>query len=79
MIMAIGGSLYPGRTSLVSGVLAGAAVTGSVVYPPLMGFVSAVVGLGVGMLGAGAFGFVTAAGILVAARLARRASAERDF
>jgi fucose permease len=79
MIMAIGGSLYPGRTSFVSGVLAGAAVTGSVVYPPLMGFVSATAGLGVGMLGAGAFGFVTAAGILVAARFARPAPASRDF
>ena len=70
LIMAVGGSLYPTRTSMVSGVLTGAAVAGSVVYPPLMGFVSAAAGLGVGMLGAGLFGFATAVGILLAARLA---------
>jgi fucose permease len=71
MIMAIGGTLYPGRASTVSSVLASAAIVGSVVYPPLMGVVSEAAGLWVSMLGAALFAFASAATILVAARLAR--------
>ena len=72
MIVAIGGALYPGRSSMVSGVLVSAAMVGSIVYPPLMGVLSEAVGLRVGMLGAGLAMLVSAGSILAAARLARR-------
>ena len=71
MIMAIGGSLYPGRASMVSSVLASAAVVGSIVYPPLMGVVSEAAGLWVSMLGAALFAFAAAGCIWAAARLGR--------
>ena len=73
MIVASGGALYPARANAVSGVLTAAAVTGSVVYPPAMGFVSGALGLGVGMAGAGLLAIVCA-GALVAARLLARAN-----
>lgn len=71
MIIASGGGLYPARANAVSGVLTAAAVTGSVLYPPAMGFISNGLGLGVGMAGAGLFA-VACAGALVAARLLAR-------
>jgi fucose permease len=71
MIVAIGGQLFPGRSSLVSSVLVSAAMVGSIVYPPLMGVLSEVVGLRVGMLVAGISMLVSAASIIVATRLAR--------
>jgi fucose permease len=74
LIMAIGGSLYPRRLAAVSGTLGASAVAGSIVYPPLMGFVSVGFGLGVGMLGTGLLGFATA-GALLAATASRRRSA----
>ena len=77
MIVAIGGALYPGRSSTVSGVLVSAAMVGSIVYPPLMGVLSEAVGLRVGMLGAGLAMLVSAASILVASRLASGGSARR--
>lgn len=52
MIMAIGGGLFPGRLNRVSGALSAAAVSGSVLYPPLLGVVADVVGLRAGMVGA---------------------------
>ena len=73
MIVASAGSLYPARANAVSGVLTAAAVTGSVVYPPVMGFISNGVGLGVGMAGAGLL-MLACAGGLVAARLLARLS-----
>lgn len=51
MIIAIGGERHPDRSAAVSGFLAGAAVAGSVIYPPVMGFLSVTVGLTVAMLG----------------------------
>ena len=72
MIVAIGGLLYPGRSSMVSGVLVSAAMVGSLIYPPLMGVLSGAVGLRAGMFGAGLVMLVSAAAILVAARLAGR-------
>ncbi len=72
MIVAIGGALYPGRSSMVSGVLVSAAMVGSIVYPPLMGVLSGAVGLRVGMFGAALALLVSAGSILAAARLARR-------
>jgi fucose permease len=71
MIMAIGGSLYPGRASMVSSVLASAAIVGSIVYPPLMGLVSEAAGLWFAMLGAALFAFAAAGCIWAAARLGR--------
>jgi fucose permease len=73
MIVAIGGQLVPGRSSLVSSVLVSAALIGSIIYPPLMGVLSEAVGLRVGMLGAGLAMLVSAGSIVVAARLAHRA------
>lgn len=70
-IMAIGGALYPGRASMVSSVLVSAAITGSVVYPPLMGVVSEAVGLWAGIAGAGLFAMASGALIYTASRVAR--------
>jgi fucose permease len=53
LIMAVAGERYPTRSAAVSGLLAGCAVIGGVVYPPLMGFMSVTVGLGLAMTGAG--------------------------
>lgn len=71
MILAIGGTLYPGRASTVSSVLTSAAIVGSLVYPPLMGVVSDAAGLWVSMLGAGLFAFASAAAIYAGARVGR--------
>jgi fucose permease len=68
-IMAIGGSMYRERTSLVSSTLASAAIVGSLVYPPLMGLLSGTVGLAVSMLGAALFSFAAAVFIVIGARL----------
>jgi fucose permease len=51
MIIAIGGERYPDRSAAVSGFLTGSAVAGSVIYPPVMGFLSVTVGLTVAMVG----------------------------
>ncbi len=69
MILAIAGTLYPGRASTVSSVLTSAAIVGSLVYPPLMGVVSDAAGLWVSMFGAGLFAFAAAAAIYGGARL----------
>jgi fucose permease len=71
MIMAIGARLYPGRASMVSSVLASAAIAGSIIYPPLMGVVSEVAGIWFSMLGAGLFAFASAGAIYLGARLGR--------
>jgi fucose permease len=73
MIVASAGALYPARANAVSGILTAAAVAGSVVYPPVMGFISSGVGLGVGMAGAGLLA-LACAGALVVARLLSRPS-----
>lgn len=51
MIIAIGGERYPDRSAAVGGLLSGAAVAGTIIYPPLMGLMSVTVGLTVAMLG----------------------------
>lgn len=51
MIVAIGGERHAERSAAVAGSLTGMAVVGSIVYPPVMGFVSVSVGLTVAMLG----------------------------
>ena len=75
MIMAIGGSLRPGRSSAVSGVLTVAAVIGGLVYPPLIGFISVSMGIGAGLLGAGAMAFACAVALAGASVLRTREAA----
>ena len=65
MIMVIAGDRYPDRSGAVSGVLATSAVAGTIVYPPVMGFLSVVVGLPVAMVGA-ALLLLVSVGALVA-------------
>ncbi len=75
LIMAVAGDRYPARSSAVSGFLAGIAVIGAIIYPPLMGFVSVGAGLGVAMLGAAALVF--ACGVVLAL-VARRPAVIRE-
>ena len=75
MIMATAGGLYPARSNAVSGILTAAAVAGSVVYPPFMGFISNGVGLGVGMAGAGLIACACAVALVAARALAHRSDA----
>jgi fucose permease len=58
LIMAVAGDRFPGRAAAVSGLLAGVAVLGAIVYPPAMGFLSVAVGLGVAMVGAAILAFI---------------------
>lgn len=74
MIVAIGGDRYPERSAAVSGFLSGAAVIGSIVYPPVMGFLSVTVGLTVAMLG-NAVLCLAAVGALALVARSRRQSA----
>jgi fucose permease len=68
MVMAVAGDLFPDRSSAVSGFLAFFAITGAVLYPPVMGFLSVIVGLGWAMLGAAALGIGCAGALLVIGR-----------
>jgi fucose permease len=58
LIMAVAGDRYPARSAAVSGLLSGIAVIGAILYPPVMGFLSVGLGLGVAMLGAAALALV---------------------
>jgi fucose permease len=71
MIMTVGGTLNPGRSGAVSGLLTGSAVLGGLVYPPIIGFISVTAGIGIGLLGAGLLA-LAAAGALVGAHLLQR-------
>jgi FHS family glucose/mannose:H+ symporter-like MFS transporter len=66
LIVAIGGERHPGRSAAVSGFLTASAVVGSVIYPPVMGFLSVNVGLAVAMLGTAVLGFAAAGALLLA-------------
>ncbi len=68
MIVVIAGERYPDRTAAVSGFLSGAAVAGSIVYPPIMGFLSVTVGLTVAMLGNVVLAVACAAALLLVGR-----------
>jgi fucose permease len=70
MIMVIAGERYPDRSGAVSGVLATSAIAGTIVYPPIMGFVSVAVGLQVAMVGAALLLVVSIAAIVAVARQA---------
>jgi fucose permease len=71
LIMAVAGDHFPGRTAAVAGFLAAASVVGAVIYPPLMGFMSDGVGLGVAMGGTAILSLVCA---IVLALFRRRSS-----
>ena len=51
-IMSLASARHPARSASVSGVMVTAGGFGSLVYPPVVGFLSPALGLGVGMLGA---------------------------
>lgn len=68
MIIAIGGDLYPDRVATTAGTLTAVAILGATFYPPLVGLMSASVGIGAGILGAGALSIVCAAAVMMAAR-----------
>jgi fucose permease len=70
MIMTVGGTLFPHRAATVSGVLTAAGVVGSVLYPPFMGLISEVAGLGAGMTGAAVLALLSGASVVTAGRLA---------
>ncbi len=70
MIMASAGERFPGRTAAVAGLLSSAAVVGGTVYPPVMGFMSETVGLGVAMIGTGALALACAVALLLVRRAA---------
>jgi fucose permease len=74
MIIAIGGERYPDRSAAVSGFLTGSAVAGSVIYPPVMGFLSVTVGLSVAMVGNVILGLACAGALVLVGRHARIAS-----
>jgi MFS transporter, FHS family, glucose/mannose:H+ symporter len=75
MIMAIAGALYPNRIAAVTGMLAGSAVVGGIIYPPLMGLISDEAGIAVAMYGAGLLAFACAGALAVAGTGARRLAA----
>ena len=65
LIMALGGERFPNRAAAVSGFLGAAAVVGSVVYPPVMGFLSVSVGLAAAMVGTALLGLAAAGALLL--------------
>lgn len=68
-IMAVAGTLFPGRSAAVTGLLTTAASIGVIIYPPLMGFVAGSIGLEAGLIGAAALGTITAGAVLGANRV----------
>jgi fucose permease len=72
LIIAIGGERFPGRSAAVSGSLAGSAVVGGLIYPPIMGFMSVTVGLPIAMLGTAGLGLACALVLFVVGRSTRQ-------
>ena len=72
MIIAIGGERYRDRSAAVSGFLGGTAVTGSIIYPPVMGLLSVTVGLTVAMLGNAVLAVACAGALVLAGWSTRR-------
>ncbi len=70
MIMSVAGSLFPHRAAAVAGIVTSAGVVGSITYPPLMGLIASVVGLGAGMLGAALLILACGGTVVLAGRLA---------
>lgn len=69
-MMALGGTVFPDRLSLVSSWLTGAAVVGATIYAPAMGVLEAHIGLEGGMIGAALLGVPAIAGVLLARTIA---------
>jgi fucose permease len=69
LIMALAGDRYPDRAAAVSGILTGASVIGSIVVPPLMGFLSEAVGMQALMLAAAAMSAACAGALVLNGRL----------
>jgi fucose permease len=65
-IVAVGGRILPDRASTVGSVLVSASIVGSLLYPPAMGVVSEVAGLGIAMLGAAVFAVASGVAVWVA-------------
>jgi MFS transporter, FHS family, glucose/mannose:H+ symporter len=78
MIIALGGERYPERSAAVSGFLAGCAVVGAVIYPPVMGFLSVTVGLTVAMLGNVVLGLACVVALALVGRPAAGPAAARS-
>jgi fucose permease len=74
LIMSIGGTLYPRRRAAVTGSLVTVAVVGSTIYPPVMGFISETVSLGLAMIGAAGLATACALALLAAGRVTGRSS-----
>jgi len=68
LIMAVAGDRFPGRSAAVTGFLSGCAVIGAIVYPPVMGFLSVGVGLGVAMIGAAGLALLGAVALFLVGR-----------
>ncbi len=73
LIVAIGGERFPGRSAAVAGFLSGTAILGSLVYPPIMGFMSVSVGLPIAMLGTAGLGLACAVVLYAVGRSTGRA------
>jgi MFS family permease len=71
MIMGIAGSLFPHRAAAVAGIVTSAGVVGSITYPPLVGLIASIAGLGAGMLGAALLILLSGGAVIAAGRLAR--------
>lgn len=68
MIMVIAGERYPDRSAAVTGSLSGSAVIGSIIYPPVIGFLSVTIGLTVAMLGNVLLGLACAGALILVGR-----------
>jgi fucose permease len=69
LIMAVAGDRYPTRSAAVSGFLSGMAVVGSLIYPPLMGFMSVTIGLAPAMAGAAGLALASGVALLLVGRV----------
>ena len=70
MIMSVAGSLFPHRAAAVAGIVTSTGVIGSITYPPLMGLIAGIAGLGAGMLGAALLIISSGVTVVGAGRLA---------
>jgi fucose permease len=68
MIMVIAGDRYPDRSAAVTGFLSGSAVAGSIIYPPVIGFMSVTIGLTIAMLGNVLLGLACAGALVLLGR-----------
>ena len=69
LIMALAGERYPDRAAAVAGILTGASVIGSIVVPPLMGFMSEAVGMPALLLATAAASAACAGALILVGRL----------